>query len=39
MNEIPDELYQNLVKVNENKRYYKENINPKDIEFLVSESF
>lgn len=37
-NATPDELYQNLVKVNENKKYYKGRINPKDMEFLVNET-
>jgi hypothetical protein len=36
MNESPDDLYQKLVTVNENKRYYKDNINPKNMEFLVN---
>ncbi len=38
-NATPDELYQNLIKINENKRYYKGRINPKDMEFLVNETF
>jgi predicted nucleic-acid-binding Zn-ribbon protein len=34
-----NEFYQNLVKVKVNKRYYKGRINPKDMEFLVNETF